>query len=329
MPGDGRVGERRPRARCDSTAGSTVDAPTSTASRPASAATRSCAPRSCGSTRVDGAGAGGRPERRGHGRELALPRHRDPDRRRAAGDVPDDGARARTPTRRSASGSRAAARGDAVAGRRSTCTWSASPTASGATPTRGARPEAATSDQQLEADGDPAEEARDRERAGQGTRRPLLVARGGAGGLALAACGGGSGIEGGGDTGERHDRQAAEASRATLTISNWPVYIDQKHDRARLREGRPASRSSTSRTSTTTTSSSARCSRSSTRASRAAASIFVVTDWMAKQDVRPRLPPGPRQVGDPERRWRTCVPSLQQPDVRPRTASSRCRGRAG
>ena len=85
-----------------------------TASRPASAATRSCGRRSC---RIEPLGADGRPvgERpaagRGRRRELGLPGHRDPDRSSTSARGADDRPLPQQPARRSGSGCRAAAPG--------------------------------------------------------------------------------------------------------------------------------------------------------------------------------------------------------------------------
>jgi spermidine/putrescine-binding protein len=47
--------------------------------------------------------------------------------------------------------------------------------------------------------------------------------------LLLAACGGGdSGIEGGADTGAASTAMAEGQPSGTLSISNWPFYIDSK-----------------------------------------------------------------------------------------------------
>ena len=125
--GDGARRQRRPRARSSSTPGSRSRR-RPTGSRPASAATRSSAPRSFDHRRRRRRRRpDGWPQRRGHGRELGLPRHRDPDRRRARGRRADDRAgperrrvRARAPARRRR-------RRAPLAGRPSTSTSSASP----------------------------------------------------------------------------------------------------------------------------------------------------------------------------------------------------------
>ena len=101
-------------------------------------------------------------------------------------------------------------------------------------------------------------------------------------GLLIAACGGDD--VGGEREGEVEVAQAGKPT-GEVTISNWLGYIDPGKNGtvAEFEEEYRASTSTTSRTSTTTSSSSASSSPCSTRASPAGRSIFVVTDWMAKQ----------------------------------------------
>ena len=136
QPDAGRRSTRRAAAapRSSSTPGVEIEAPSQRA-RDRRALPRGRPPgEAARSTDGDGRRRSRRPaERRGHRRELGLPRHLDPDRRRARRRRADDRARARTPTRPSGSGCPAAARGSRSAGRRSTSTWSASRPRSGST----------------------------------------------------------------------------------------------------------------------------------------------------------------------------------------------------
>ena len=88
--------------------------------------------------------------------------------------------------------------------------------------------------------------------------------------MGLAACGGGGGgIEGGGESGEVETVKLEGKPSGTLTISNWPLYIDKETSPTSKR--RPGSRSNTSRTSTRTKNSSPRCSRCCRKGNPAAA----------------------------------------------------------
>ena len=99
--------------------------------------------------------------------------------------------------------------------------------------------------------------------------------------------------------GRRADRRADDLQLAPLHRQARPCPTSRR---------RPGSRPSTSRTSTTTPSSSASSGPSSPRASRAVAH-HRRHRLDGEEDVRPRLPPEPRQVGDPERR--------EEPDPEP------------
>ncbi len=236
--------------------------------------------------RPNGGGPG--PGRRGHGRVLGLPGHRDADRRRPARRDPDDGARAER--RRGGAPELPGRR------RRRAPGWA---------------PEHMHLVQRNQTAG---------REANQTMRKKLrLTALGGAGAGSPLAPGRrcGSDLGGGGREGDDdHGRGDGRGDSASVTISNWPFYID-KQDRPPSSRRSPGSRSSTSRTSTTTTSSSARSSRAFRTGESGGPQHHRRHRLDGEADVRPRLPAELRQERDPERRGEP-APSLREPSLRPR-----------
>ena len=249
--------------------------------------------------------SGARPlaERRGHRRELGLPRHRDPDRRRASRRGPDDRA---GPERRRGRAGRLPGGGAPCTspGRRSTSTWSASPA-------HGARHQTTKAEvsEMLHAGSSVHSRSARRGRS----RSPR--------GLAAAAISG------------------AAATRASVTTAQADARSQRRPDDLQLARStstrtrsptsrrRPGSTSSTSRTSTTTTSSSRKLQPQLANGESGRPQHLRRHRLDGEEDVRPRLPAELRQERDPERQQepasRACSALASTP-----SATSRRPGRA-
>ena len=242
-------------------------------------------------------------ERRGRGRELGLPRHRDADRRPPPRRREDDRARSQRRRGRARAAARRRAPRAPVLGARAHPPCPGVGSRSGDERPRRAS-EHARQSAERDVDGAAWRSARCSPPGLTAASRPAI------GGQRRATC--------------RPPRPGEPAGE--LTISNWPLYIDKADGSRRLRGRRPASTSTTSRTSTTTSSSSARCSRCSTRASPAAGD-HGRHRLHGEDHERPGLPADARQDGDPDVDENLLPSSRARPSTP--NASSRSRGRAG